>query len=314
MQDTSGKIRSLVSKFDDIDQETLLSLLAIYDESGNGTINEQLDTGLIMSDSKAQVTSFINKLNEISSSEQVMIETLKFWFDSLQKRSDDSGVELGELPSVDDVVEGLEKVVQEFTEKSEKAVCIHNDITDFMFKQFSQFKRALLSKDEHIKKLQKTIEDSAAAAEKKRLKKKQEEKTTDDGIKKEQFDAQIRQNLELKKQIQELKQSLQTSEVQRIAMSSLVPNDSSHSKELLEANADVANLRLENEALSNMYLKRIEELNGEVDELNKKIEDSENRANTLAEKIKKRDTEIARLEEERTPETNSLVFNCTGNN
>ena len=76
-------------------------------------------------------------------------------------------------------------------------------------------------------------------------------------------------------------------------MSSLVPNDSSHSKELLEANADVANLRLENEALSNMYLKRIEELNGEVEELNKKIEDSENRVNTFAEKIKERDTEIA---------------------
>ena len=292
LQDTSGKIRSLISKFDDIDQETLLSLMQIYDE--NGGSNDQLDTSIIMSDSKLQVLDLISQLNGLSVSEKNLIETLKFWFNSIQKRSADTGFDLEEIPNVDDVIAGLGKVLEDFNEKSERAVCLHNDIIDFMFKQFSQFKRVLLQKEEEIKKLEKTIKDINEANERRKLKKKlqeQQQQANDDSIKREQFEAQLRINTELKKQIEELKQDLQNSELQRISLSTMNKGDESRTKELLAANADVASLRLENEAITQMYLERISQLNSDIQELQKKNEDLDNKVAEYKEKCRKKEQE-----------------------
>ena len=74
LQDTSGKIRSLVRKFDDIDQETLMNLAAIYDQ---GT-SESLDEQSILNDSKRQVVDLISQLKIFSDSQSTLVENLKY--------------------------------------------------------------------------------------------------------------------------------------------------------------------------------------------------------------------------------------------
>ncbi|EAY04337.1 hypothetical protein TVAG_069870 [Trichomonas vaginalis G3] len=289
LQDTSGKIQSLISKFDDIDQETVMNMVAVYERE---TGNEVFDENIILTESKAGVLDLISQMKDLTDSEKILIDTLKMWFAQMNNKTD-LNVELTDVPNVDHVIKDLERIVSDVNEKSEKVVLIHNDISDFMFKQIGALKRIITIKNEDISKLKKTIDEQNAAAEKRKIKKKQEADAKKEAARvKEQFEAQIKQMTELKNQVDQLKKQLQDSELKRIAAQTNQQPERSNSREMLEMNNNLANLKLVQEEMESMYNKKLEELKAVIAQRDDKIKDQDKQMNGVLEKLKKKEQEI----------------------
>jgi len=294
LHDTSGKILQLVNRFDDIDQETMMTLMQLYDDGSNA---ESLDQHIILNDSKVHVLDFMSQLKNLSDSQTSLVENLRFWFTSLQQRSQEGTVStIDEPPEVDDIIDGLGQVVKDFTEKSEKAACVHNDITDFMFKQFASFKRVIIQKDDDIKKLQKTIDDYSVAAQARRAKKKQEEKPAEEIIKRDQFEAQLRLNQQMKQQIDQLKRALHETEVQKAAIGALSSHNPDNSHEVLEKEANMNSFMVEAESTIAVQREKMEEMESYNATLKSRLKEAENQILHLQQKIIKREQENAELD------------------
>lgn len=293
LQDTSSKLRSLVDQFDEIDQDTLMILLQMYDD-GYG-ICEDLDQQMIMSDSKTHVLDFMTQLKGLSDSQTSLMENLRFFFSTLQQHSsngESDNVSKDAIPNADDAYEHLSSMLREYAEKSERAACLHNDINDFWFKQIANYKRVVLMRDEEIRKLQKTIGDTQAAAQARRARKKNElDKSGDaaknEGTPKEQLDNQIRLNQELKQQIEQLKAALKEGDLQKATLQSNLSSSSFEflNKDSLLKDNEINTLKIEFETKISSQKFTIEQLMKQIEQLKKIICDQDIKYDQLNEKF-----------------------------
>ena len=250
LQDTSNKLRTLLEQFDDIDQESLLTLVQLYDESGGG---ESMDKYMIMNDSRQHVLDFMNQLKTLSDSQTSLMETLRFWFSTLQGNSQTTEqlVETDKLPSVDEVFKNIAEMMHAYTEKSEQAACLHNDINDFWVKQIAEYRKTVMKRDEEIRKLQAAINESTAAAQARRARKKLEErKNSDAETEREQLTQQLRINQEQKMQIAQLRSALKDTEMQRAMLGLAAAGESKErlDTESLERECDINAMKMEYES------------------------------------------------------------------
>jgi hypothetical protein len=143
LQDSSHKISALVDQFDNIDQDAFMALMEFYDESVGA---ETPDSHQIMNDEKASVVDFMEQLKDLSDSQTSLMERLRFWFTTIQQQSQntDGDIRLDPLPRVENVFSELTELLRKYTEKSERAAFLHNDINDYWFKQVATFKRAFI--------------------------------------------------------------------------------------------------------------------------------------------------------------------------
>ncbi|OHT12477.1 hypothetical protein TRFO_17622 [Tritrichomonas foetus] len=285
LQDTSNKIRFLVNQFDDIDQDTLMLLMQLYD---NETGDEAFDQQMIMNDSKTHILDFMGQLKDIGDSQTTLMETLRFWFTSLTQNSQtgDNEVSIDDLPDVTDIYDNLSEIVKVYTEKSEQAACLHNDMNDFWFKQVASYKRIVMLRDEEIRKLQKSIRDASVAAQARRARKKVEDKVQEPvNMQKEQLEKQLRLNQEMKQQIEKLKRELHENEIQKAALSSIRGNSTDKLKiELMEKDSDINTLKIEYETKNSSLQALINQLNVQIEVLKKSLQESEEKYTDLLNK------------------------------
>jgi len=284
IQDTSGKIRSLISKMDDIDQDTLTQLMHIYEEGQKGDTDEVFDKHEILSDSKLSVTEFIDQLKELSGSQAKLVEALRFWFSTISQHSniDDENFDLGELPSVDGISNQLAEIFAEYNTKSEQISCIHSEMNEYWFKQMSNYKRVILQRDEEITKLHKQVDKANDQA--RHARKKIEQVTNipnDSAIYKEQLEQQLRVNQEQKLQIDQLKKALHQAEVEKAALSTMKSLNRSSSSDYFEQQAEFNTAKLEYESKIANQSQIIDQLRDVVESQRNQIDESHRRINEL---------------------------------
>ncbi|OHT09039.1 hypothetical protein TRFO_22196 [Tritrichomonas foetus] len=296
LQDTSSKIRNLVNQFDDIDQDTLMILMQIYDD---GSGNEALDQQMIMNDSKTHVLDFMTQLKGLSDSQTQLMENLRFWFSTLQQHSQNSETEINsdEVPNVDNIYASLAQMIKEYTEKSEHAQCLHNDINDFWYKQIANYKRIVLMRDEEIRKLNKNINEATAAAQARRARKKNEDKNNEQSaMQKEQLEKQLRLNQEMKQQIEVLRTALKEGEVHNAALSSMKEMNFTDrlSQEILDLSSDMNSMKIEYESKAASQEALINQLQLQIEQLKKNNKAQQDKYSDL--EVKLRDVEKLRDE------------------
>lgn len=291
LQDTSSKIRSLVDQFDDIDQDTLMILMQIFDD-GSG-MAESLDQQMIMNDSKTHVLDFMTQLKGLSDSQTQLMENLRFFFSTIQQHSsstDSDTVTLESIPDVAETFATLDSLLKDYSERTEQIACLHSDINDYWFKQIANYKRIVVTRDEEIRKLQKTISDASAAAQARRARKKtemmqQNEAAKNEALQKEQLDKQLRLNQELKQQIETLRKALKEGELQNaIVMSRSVNNTQDRLTEIAKEH-DMNQIQKELEETITNQNADIEHLNEKIRQLKKTLIDQQDRNDYLNKRI-----------------------------
>ena len=292
IQDTSGKIRSLISQMDDIDQDTLTQLMHIYEE-GQKT-DEAFDRNEILSDSKLSVSEFIDELKELSISQAKLVEALRFWFSTISQHSniEDDNFDLRELPTVDAISNQLTDIFVEYNQKSEQISCLHSEMNEYWFKQVSNYKRAILQRDEEITKLHKQVDKANDQARHARKKIEQVVNIPNDSaIYKDQLEQQLRLNQEQKQQIEQLKKALHQAETEKAALSSLTIHDKSLNNDYYEQQAEFNTFKLE-------YESKLTNQAQIIDELRKTIESQRNRIDESQRKVNELETSKKNLQEE----------------
>lgn len=296
LQDSSGKIRTLIEKIDDIDQETLLSLVEMYDiESQSNT----LDTSVIFSDAKTQVADYVHELHGLSESQVSLVEKLKYWLVTLEEKTNDlSQTSIDNIPDFEIIIEGLAKLIKEFYERFERASSVHHDMIQFMCTQINNCKRNLEYKDDEIKSLKNYIEEMITKTkEKVRNKSKGDKKEIDNRVPMEQLEKQIKISTELKSQVDDLKKQLQQAQLVKIAMEVGGTKSLDESKSNMELKAEMSANKLESEIFISLLKEKEESLNTEIENLKKLLMDKDKDNEGLNKVIKEKDLQIELLNE-----------------
>lgn len=299
MEDSSTRLQSLISKFDDIDQNTLLAMMEIADDDDT---NGESDPNQFLDDSKSQIVTFMSEMLDISEAQQTLVENLRSWFTNLL--SNDSFLEQEkkeqpEQPNKQQVYTFLDSIVEICTEKTEKAQSLHNDVSDFWKKQVSTFKRILYRKDEEISKLKVTAEKFEALTSKKKGQKqlqKQKQKEEELNAKNQLIETQLATIEEQKSTIEKLRKDLQSS--QASAAAAFLANSSSTdaSKAVLEHDNSISNFQLEAQTQISLLNERITKLTSDNEKLNAQLNEERNQTKALTKDLEQKDLYIKDLE------------------
>jgi len=288
---SSNRVNGILSRFDEIDQDMLMELVKVFDNSENIV---EYDANSIISDTKTSVISAINELQSIAESQLGIYDALKSWFLSHRNASSIENEEQRELQAqTDETLNNLEKAIQAYTEKSEKAAFLHNDVNDFWTKQVVQLKKVVCQRDEEIHKLQETL-DNIQNARNRKVKNKRDSTQNEAELKTKdiRIEQQMRTIQEQKTQIDKLRSALINSEVSKPIENTMSSKEVSKSTE----NIDLMNLTYESEA-------RITQLNGRIEQLLSENEKSRQIANVdrekciqLTKKLSEKDHEIHEMD------------------
>ena len=286
----ANRIHQLISQFESIDQETAMELSNIYDDESGVA---DLDKGEIMSEAKNAVVLNIDELDDISKSQETLIRSLRNWFDDQNHIKIDEPQE--QIPDVQSTFDYLNNCLKEYTDKSEKASFLHNDVTEFWTKRVVNMKKLICSRDEEIQHLKESIDQMQAIKTRKAKKKENEAKENQVLKEKEkQIEAQMRMIAEQKNQIQNLKGSLRNAEVAQIASSltqQVAPVTVNDEAALKEEN-DRAVAALANEQAIALQKEKIQNLMDQIEKIRNELKEQRSKNDSLTQKISKKDTEI----------------------
>lgn len=294
MNNTSNKIKSIMGRLDDIDQETLVEMLSITDnvETGGNT-----DTSTMLEESKNQVLTFMTEIKELSESQEAITESLRSWFQSL--RAVDGFLE-GErqlqpiAPERRDVYDALQKIVEECAVRTEQAASLHNDVAEFLRKQMAQYKSTVSLQNDEIRRLSEIIERGPPGRQRKK-KHKQEKNRTDETRLARELESQLRTIEEQKETIEKLRQDLQKSEVSRVALEAGTSLEESRRQTLQKASAASSQV-YEAEARLVFFKERIEKLEEDNKRLNKKLNESKMVINGIQKRLDSKEARVKELE------------------
>jgi len=295
IQDQSGKIRGLMNRFDEIDQETLLAMIQL---ANDGNITDSFDQHMVFNSTKTIVNDFISQLRGVSDSQNILLDSLRYWFSQASVKSYAEGdiVDPAEIPSIETVFEGLSALLSEYVSRTEHVSCIHSDITEFWLKQISQVKRSVMIKDEEIQKLQQTIEDEKTKFLAEKNSRTRYDEVNVNAIKtKQQLDGQVRMNIELQRQIDQLKKSLKDAEIQRIAEASSSSRNKESTRSDLESDLRSTKIRLELETNISQLTQELEKVEEQKQKLRNQLIESNNKLRQAQSKIEEKDFEITEL-------------------
>jgi hypothetical protein len=97
---SAGRIQALLQQFDQLDQDLIMELMRIVDESGNGS--GDYDQFSMINDAKSSVLYNIDELREYAESESSLLETLKLWLVSTQQSMEvRAGGQIDAIPDLD---------------------------------------------------------------------------------------------------------------------------------------------------------------------------------------------------------------------
>ena len=201
LQDSSAQLRTLLSRFDDIEQETLMELSAISDETG---IPYDAEPDVIISDAKIAVIEFMDQIKQLADSQERLLASIRMWLSNAKVPSEAEGI-IDEIPDTDQVFDEIAQMIKDYTTKTENVTCLHNDISDLWFKKFGVLKRLAVEKDEEIKKLQKLVEVTKDKLAKEKRERKKLDENNPAKLMKQQMDITMKQNEEMKRRIQGMK-------------------------------------------------------------------------------------------------------------
>lgn len=209
---TANKVRSLLSQFDEIDQDTILSFMQIIDTDQDVGDLDQIS---LISEAKNNVIYNVEELRKMADSQQTLVDSIKIWLltaqDSL-RQGESEELNQSDVPDTASVYDFLNKLLQEYIDKSERLACIHNDETELWSKQMSQLKRNLIHRDEEIRALNEKLSTAQSQLAKKAIRKAKPQSEVNVKKMQQQLEQQMRTIQEQKTQIERLKGSLNTSE------------------------------------------------------------------------------------------------------
>ena len=298
MGDTSKKISSIIKQIDHIDQETLLQMMSIADNSDN---DADADPNTFLDESKSQILTFITEMKDLSESQQELVESLKTWFGSLQnnevflnKEKDDQPSE----PDREDVYNFLTSIVHKCTERSEKAQNLHKDVSDFWMRQMASFKKIIYTKDVEIYKLKQSIDNNSNTKGKRnRQKQAQRQKADDLKTKNEQIESQIKTIEDQKLTIEKLKKQLQDSEASRAAVfANQTSSTDALKSQLIEKDNIFNNSKLESEAKMAVLSEKILIITSQNEQIHKQLTEEKMKTSQLQKQLSEKDEFINELE------------------
>ena len=299
MEDSSTRLQSLISQFDDIDQNTLLAMMAIAEEDENGA--ETTDPNQFLDESKNQIVSFMSEMLDISEAQQSLVENLRSWLTNLL--SNDSFLEhekkeQPDEPNKKQVYDFLGSIVNICSEKTEKAQSLHNDVSDFWKKQVATFKRILYRKDEEISKLKTVAEKAEVLLSKKKVQKqlqKQQRQKEELSAKKQQIENQLTTIEEQKATIEKLRKDLQSS--QASAAAAFLANSASEApRPLADRSQSLSNFKIEAETKFSVYDERIRKLTNEYDRINGLLSEERAKIKNMTKTLEEKESYIKELE------------------
>ena len=114
--DSSKKINEILSTFDRIDGEVLMEMLEITSDIDQ---NGDIDADAILDATRNQVIQFCGDMLDISKNQETLIESLKTWFQSLEKTDVFLNRELSvssDSPNTKEVFERFQQIIEEASE------------------------------------------------------------------------------------------------------------------------------------------------------------------------------------------------------
>lgn len=259
---SSKRIQGILTRFDDLDQDTLAKLMNIVNTDIDAT---DVEPNTIIQYAKTSVTVSIGELEALAASQTKLVESVKNWLLNIDKGIDYEN-STAEMPDIDDVFEYLDSVLREYTEKTEKVSFLFNDVSDAWSKRVVAIKQALSQKDEEIRKLKYDVEQALAVKHNKKHSRKVDEhmkrlKERDDKI-----EAQTRTIEKQRKQIEMLRSSLRESEMKCATFDD-------NNKESKSVHNDTEHVQTSNDTIK--YQQIIDELNRKIEDLEKKLKVSQ---------------------------------------
>ncbi|OHT07976.1 hypothetical protein TRFO_23676 [Tritrichomonas foetus] len=147
IDESANRIRNTISSYEVHDQELILDLLDIV---GDDTAVDSLDQQNILMEARTRLYSMITEHVVNSNHQEKMLDSLRFWFEDLQKGKNNDDPELNPSPEKVDIkalLQFIATVNKAKEEKVETAVNLHEDIVSSLMKQVSEIQRQLNEKE-----------------------------------------------------------------------------------------------------------------------------------------------------------------------
>jgi hypothetical protein len=295
---SSHRIRQILGQFEQIDQDTLLAMLTLYQDS---EISDASDPSAILDESKSRVLTFITEVLELSQGKESLIDSLRTWLRSIGGNNAFLGREseiTDDQPDMKSIYEMLQRLLQECIEKTEKAACLHTDICEFWVKQIAKFKRIIATRDVEIKQLDDTIEAAAMRSKQSKAKLSRTRPLDDQSIKLAQLEASMRTIEEQKRTIENLRRELLSVEASRAAESTsrIFASSKTTGRVPLTEQANFVKAKVEMEASAALLEMRIAELERKNEKLTGDLNDGRQAQKKLSKLITEKDGYIEELE------------------
>lgn len=303
VNDSSTRIKSILSHFDDIDEETMAEMVQVAEvdtDTGDDT------TDSFLNNAKNQVFEYITEMQKLADSEMGIFDGLKMWFKGLKVNGEflkDEATKNSVVVDKTKVLEEFERLSDVIQERSERVESLHRDVSTFWSQQMFKVKQELMMSHEESRQLREKLSSMKVSTSKEATEWERQQAEIARKREQEEYQKEIGKYLliikDQKRNITNLKEKVKEMQGENAMLLAerRTPSMEDMTKNLKDKVGALTQSKFEDEMRIAMLNQRIAQLESDGEKTRERVKEEQNKGEVILREIGEKEKTIEGLEQ-----------------